>query len=48
MRLDGGVDRDEVAVRCEEAFRTVAPARLAAKLDDCPQGTGRRRSGPTG
>jgi len=48
MRLDGDVDRDEVAVQCEEAFRTVAPARLAAKLDDRPQGTGRRRSGPTG
>ncbi len=33
MRLDGDLDRDEVALQCEEAFRTVAPARLVARLD---------------
>jgi hypothetical protein len=36
MRLDGGVDPDEVAIQCEEAFRTVAPARLVAQLDVRP------------
>ena len=33
MRLDGDVDWDEVAERCEDAYRTVAPARLVARLD---------------
>jgi hypothetical protein len=33
MRLDGDVDWDEVAERCAEAYRTVAPARLVALLD---------------
>ena len=34
VRLDGDVDRDEIAVLCEEAYRVVAPARLVARLDD--------------
>jgi len=33
MRLDGDLDRDEVALQCEEAFRAIAPARLVARLD---------------
>jgi hypothetical protein len=36
MRLDGNVDPDEVAIQCEEAFRTVASARLIAQLDSQP------------
>lgn len=32
MRLDRDVDWDEVASLCEEAFRTVVPARLIARL----------------
>lgn len=28
VRLDGGPDWDEVADLCEEAYRSVAPARL--------------------
>ena len=32
MRLDGKVDWDEVAVICEDAYRTVAPKRLLASL----------------
>ena len=39
VRLDGRVDWAEVEVLCEEAFRTVAPARLLARLD----GEDRRR-----
>ena len=33
VRLDGDVDWDEVAERCEDAYRAVAPARLVAQLD---------------
>jgi len=33
MRLDHDVDWDEVAAQCEEAFRTVAPARSVSRLD---------------
>ena len=33
VRLDGEVDWDEVAERCEDAYREVAPARLVALLD---------------
>ena len=33
MRLDGGVDWDEVQAMCEDAYRTVAPRRLVARLD---------------
>jgi hypothetical protein len=33
VRLDGDVDWDEVAERCEDAYRAVAPARLVALLD---------------
>lgn len=33
VRLDGGVDWDEVADLCEDAYRAVAPARLVRALD---------------
>jgi hypothetical protein len=33
VRLDGRVDWDEIAELCEDAYRTVAPARLVARLD---------------
>lgn len=33
VRLDGDVDWDEVAERCQDAYRTVAPARLVTLLD---------------
>ena len=33
VRLDGRVNWAEVEMLCEEAFRTVAPARLVARLD---------------
>ena len=33
VRLDGEVDWDEIAAVCEEAYRTVAPAKLIAELD---------------
>ena len=33
VRLDGEVDWDEVAERCEDAYRAVAPGRLVALLD---------------
>ena len=33
VRLDRDVDWDEVAFVCEEAFRTVAPGRLIARLE---------------
>ena len=33
VRLDGTVDWGEMEVLCEEAYRTVAPARLRAELD---------------
>jgi hypothetical protein len=32
LRLDGAVDWDDVAGRCEDAYRTVAPAALTARL----------------
>jgi hypothetical protein len=45
VRLDGRVDWGEVAELCEDAYRTVAPARLVARLDDSDRdadgGTGR-------
>jgi hypothetical protein len=33
VRLDGEVDWDEVAELCEDAYRVIAPARLAGRLD---------------
>jgi hypothetical protein len=33
VRLDGNVDWDQVDAICREAYRTVAPKRLAAALD---------------
>jgi len=33
VRLDGEVDWAEIAELCADAYRTVAPARLVAKLD---------------
>ena len=33
VRLDRRVDWDEIAELCEDAYRTVAPARLVAELD---------------
>jgi hypothetical protein len=33
IRLDGGVDWDEIAGLCEDAYRAVAPSRLIAELD---------------
>jgi hypothetical protein len=33
VRLDGDVPWDEVTELCEDAYRTVAPARLVARLD---------------
>jgi hypothetical protein len=33
VRLDGAVDWAEIAELCEDAYRTVAPARLVAELD---------------
>ncbi len=33
MRLDRGVDLDEVEMLCEEAYRTVAPKKLLAQLE---------------
>jgi hypothetical protein len=34
VRLDRGVDWAEVAELCQDAYRAIAPARLAARLDD--------------
>ena len=34
VRLDTGIDHDELAAICEEAYRVVAPPRLVALLDD--------------
>jgi hypothetical protein len=34
MRLDGEVDWDLVASVCEDAYRTIAPKRLLARLDE--------------
>jgi hypothetical protein len=33
VRLDVDVDWDEIAAICEDAYRTVAPAKLVARLD---------------
>ena len=33
VRLDGKVDWAEVTALCEDAYRTVAPRRLVARLD---------------
>jgi hypothetical protein len=33
VRLDGDPDWDEIAELCEDAYRTVAPPRLVARLD---------------
>jgi hypothetical protein len=33
VRLDGAVDWDELTAICREAFRTVAPKKLVARLD---------------
>jgi hypothetical protein len=38
VRLDGTVDWAEVAELCEDAYRTVAPKRLVALLDQPPPG----------
>ena len=34
MRLDGRINREELKAICEEVFRTVAPRRLVAALDE--------------
>jgi hypothetical protein len=34
VRLDGSVDWGEVEALCEEAYRTVAPARLVRRLEE--------------
>ena len=34
VRVDGAVDWQEVAELCEDAYRTIAPQRLVAQLDD--------------
>lgn len=34
LRLDGTLDWEEVAAVCRDAYRTVAPRRLAALLDE--------------
>ena len=36
VRLDGAVDRQEIAELCEDAYRTIAPKRLVAQLDHGP------------
>ena len=33
VRLDGDVDWAEIAELCRDAYRVIAPARLAAQLD---------------
>jgi hypothetical protein len=33
VRLDGSVDWEEVASMCEDAYRTVAPTKLVARLE---------------
>jgi len=33
VRLDAGIDADELAAICEEAYRVVAPRRLVEALD---------------
>ena len=39
VRLDVGVDWDELAHICEEAYRVVAPKKLVAELDARPDGS---------
>jgi hypothetical protein len=34
VRLDGRVNWDEVEMICQDAYRTVAPPRLVAELDE--------------
>lgn len=34
VRLTGEIDWDEIAELCQDAYRTIAPARLVALLDD--------------
>ena len=34
VRLDGAVDWDEIAEVCREAYRTVAPPRLVAQMEE--------------
>jgi YjbR len=36
VRLDGDVDWAEIAELCQDAYRAIAPARLAAQLDHSP------------
>lgn len=36
VRLDGEVDWDEVEAICRDAYRTLAPTKLLATLDDPP------------
>lgn len=36
VRLDGAIDWAEIAELCQDAYRTVAPARLVALLDAGP------------
>jgi hypothetical protein len=38
VRLDREVDWAEIAELCQDAYRVIAPARLAAQLDDQPSG----------
>ena len=38
-RLDGAVDWDDIRTICEDGFRTVAPAKLVARLDSATQPT---------
>ena len=33
VRLDGDLDWAEIAELCQDAYRVIAPARLAARLD---------------
>jgi hypothetical protein len=33
VRLDGDADWAEIAELCQDAYRAIAPARLAARLD---------------
>jgi len=40
VRLDGKIDWDEIAEACADAYRTVAPKKLAALIDS---GQGRSR-----
>jgi hypothetical protein len=33
VRLDGGIERDEIAELCEDAYRAIAPPKLVDELD---------------